>query len=201
MNTLTNMLHGALGALVLLVLVIPGMQFTLRRLGRLRAATRRLVRRTLGLEHFESLVIEDLRIYRTDVDRLTRDLNSDVRRVRNELHMHGDALRARNSRLNMLKREVEELGLLLRQYTDALGPMWTTASGHSTPLRLLSTQHLQNIRNGDFGSYETREFIDRELERREIDAAWRKRQEAGEKMPTRTDYIKAEHEPQSEPRP
>jgi hypothetical protein len=89
----------------------------------------------------------------------------------------------------MLKREVEELGLLLRQYTDALGPMWTTAQGHSMPLRLLSTQHLQNIRNGDFGSYETREFIDRELERREIDAKWRERQANGEKMPTRTDYL------------
>jgi len=68
MNTLTNMLHGALCAFLLLVLVIPGVQFTLRQLGRLRGATRRLARRTLGLEHFEKLMLDEVRSYRAVID-------------------------------------------------------------------------------------------------------------------------------------
>lgn len=191
MNTLTNMLHGALGALILLVLVIPGVQFTLRQLGRLRGATRRLARRTLGLEHFEELTLDEVRNLRRDLEFYTRGLPSDVQysTLRRDFNMLRDALQARGTKVVRLQREVEELGLLLRQYTDALGPMWTTAQGHQMPLRLLSTSHLRNIKAGNFGSLSLREFVDRELERRAIDAQWREREARGLPAPTRQDVI------------
>jgi len=190
MTNLTNMMWGALGALVALTL-IP----LLRLFGRLQLGTRvgnalyRLLRTTLGMQHFEKLVINELRTYRSDVDRLTRDTNSDVRRVRNEVNVLADAHRARSTKVMRLQREVEELGLLLRQYADALGPIWTTAQGHQMPLRLLSTSHLRNIKEGNFGSMSVRDFVDRELERREIDSQWRAREAAGLPAPTRQDVI------------
>lgn len=182
----TNMLYGALGALALLT-VIP----VARLLGRLGLGTRIRAgyRRLIGMTHFEEMVLTELRIYRTDVDRLSRDTNADVRRRDDRVRIIHDAQSANRARVTRLQREVQELNVVLRQYTDALGPMWTTAQGHSMPLRLLSTPHLKNILDGGFGTSETDSFIRRELERRRIDTDWRVRQSQGERPPTKTDYL------------
>ncbi len=174
-STLYNMTFGALGALVLLL------SFNIMRsVGRLRPTTwlRNATRRVLGIQHFEELSLDELRIYRADVDRWNRDTQAQYRRnateiasIRSDVATRMAADRTRNNRV---RTEVEELGILLHSYVEALGPMWTTAAGHRMPMRLLSSGHLRNILEGGFakGSSVTG-FIRSELERRSIDAAWR----------------------------
>jgi len=191
---LTNMLYGALGALSLLATLLG-----FRLLGRLRLGTRlrNAYRRAIGMESFEALVIEEMRTYRRDVDFYTRNLPSrlqlstldqDVQGMASRLQRHLDAVSAERTRTNRLRREVEELGMLLHSYTETLGPIWNTAQGHRMPMRLLSTGHLTNIVEGGFGSFEARDFARTELERRRIDTDWRERQAKGEAAPTLADY-------------
>jgi len=185
---LTNMLYGALGALAILSL-----RLLVQPARRLAQGARRLYRRAIGMEHFEALVIDEMRTYRRDVDFYTRDLPSrlqlstldrDVQGTAARLQQHLDAMSAERTRTNRLRREVEELGIVLNSYTETLGPIWNTAQGHRMPMRLLSTGHLENIIEGGFGSWEARDFARVELERRAIDASWRVRQERGEPAPT-----------------
>ena len=189
---LTNLLYGALGALAILSL-----RLLVRPARRLGSWTRRLYRRTIGMEHFEAMVIEEMRTYRRDVDFYTRNLPSrlqlstldqDVQGTATQLQRHLEAVSAERTRTNRLRREVEELGMLLHAYTETLGPIWNTAQGHRMPMRLLSTGHLQNIVDGGFGDYDARTFANRELARRAIDTAWRERQANGEAAPTLADY-------------
>ena len=189
---LTNMLYGALGALAILSL-----RLLVQPARRLAQGARRLYRRAIGMEHFEALVIDEMRTYRRDVDFYTRDLPSrlqlstldrDVKGTAARLQQHLDAMSAERTRTNRLRREVEELGMLLHQYTEALGPMWQTAMGHRMPMRLLSTGHLKNILDGGFGGYEARDFAKSELERRSIDTAWRVKAQNNEKAPTKADF-------------
>lgn len=176
-----------LGLIVLALLLPRLVGLTLAARTRLRNVTRRC----LGIERFEELTISELRGYRADVDRYTRDMptRAQVIRIRQNSDEQADALRARNSRLNSLKREVEELGMLLRSYTEALGPMWTTAQGHRMPLRLLSTSHLRNILDGGFARDRAADFIRTELQRRDVDAGFRADEAAGMAAPTRQDYL------------
>ncbi len=184
-STLYNMTFGALGALVLLL------SFNIMRsVGRLHPTTwlRNATRRVLGIEAFEELTLSELRSYRVDVDRWTRDVRAEVRRmgsgsasVREDVATRMAADRTRNNRV---RTEVEELGILLRRYTDALGPMWQTAQGHRMPMRLLSSGHLRNIIEGAFGPRESREFAASELRRRSVDAGYRADAAAGKPAPT-----------------
>lgn len=65
----------------------------------------------------------------------------------------------------------------LRSSIEALeslvGPGWQTAQGHIRPLRSLSTSHLTNILEGNFGSPSIREEAQEELSRRSIDETFR----------------------------
>jgi len=72
---------------------------------RLRTQTRTLYRRVIGMEHFEALVIDDLRIYRTDVDRFTRD----TKRRHLELAHRVDALMTSQARLLRAEEELAEV--------------------------------------------------------------------------------------------
>lgn len=176
-----------LAANTLLALVGLGLVFAGFRQLRLGTRLRNLTRRVLGIEQFEKLTISELRGYRADVDRWTRDMPTRAQVAK--IGLRGDgvdvALRQRGSRLNLLKREVEEMGILLRSYTDALGPMWTTAQGHKMPLRLLSTSHLRNIVDGDFArSGAVSDFIENELDRRKVDAGYREDEARGKPAPT-----------------
>lgn len=186
-DTLYNLTFGALGALVILL------AFNIARsVGKLRPLTwvRNLTRRVLGVAAFEETTFNELYIYRTDVDRWTRDTQASTRRnadaitsVREDVATRMAADRTRNNRV---RTEVEEMGILLRSYVEALGPLWTTAQGHKMPLRLLSTGHLRNIRDGGFTrNRNVQEFIESELERRRIDAGYRVDAAAGKPAPTR----------------
>jgi len=177
---LTNMLYGALGALAILSL-----RLLVQPARRLRTWTRTTYRRLIGMEHFEANVIDEMRTYRRDVDEWTRRVRSEMQDVRNDMRSRSTTLSAHGARTNSARREIEELGLLLRSYTETLGPIWNTAQGHRMPMRLLSTGHLENIIEGGFGSYEARDFARVELERRGIDASWRVRAERGEPAPTK----------------
>ena len=139
---------------------------------------RNFLRRFLGVEQFERTTISELNTYRSDVDRWTRDIPG-----RREFSA---AVRRHDS----LRHEVEELGILATTMRDALGPIWTTAAGHSAPMALLSTSHLRNILEGGFARSETvQEFAERELERRGNDAEWREREAMGERAPTRDEMV------------
>lgn len=136
---------------------------------RLRHAMRRLGRWVLDSENFESLVIDEMRTHRRGVDNWVRDMPSKFTTRRLDRNID-----AQGSRVTSLKREVEELGILLRQYTNALGPMWTTAAGHRMPMRLLSTLHLRNILEGGFCRSDVgNDYIRNELDRRSVDARYR----------------------------
>jgi len=164
-------------------------------LPRLVEGTRRLATRlrtryraAIGMENFEALVIDEMRTYRSDVDRWSREVRADMREHRSTLQARSNTLSAHGARVNSTKREVEELGILLNSYVETLGPIWNTAQGHRMPMRLLSTGHLQNIIEGGFGSWEARDFARVELERRAIDGRWREAAQRGEKAPTKEDY-------------
>lgn len=174
----------------------------LHRLGWLQPLQRlrNLTRRVLGVAAFEEKVRDNLYEYRRDVNNWTRDTHPRTQRnanaiasVREDVATRMAADRTRNNRV---RTEVEEMGILLRQYTDALGPMWTTAQGHKMPLRLLSTGHLTNIRDGGFTrNRNVQEFIESELERRRIDAGYRVGDAAGKPAPTRADYARGPADP------
>lgn len=187
-TTLYNLTFGALGALILL-LGVRAYQLV-GRLGigtRLRSGYRRLI----GMTHFEELVLNEMRTYRRDVDFYTRGLPTTMQlsTIDKRMEQHRTTLQAERTRNNRLRKEVEELGILLHSYTETLGPIWNTASGHRMPMRLLSSGHLKNIIDGNFGGYDARRFAMGELERRSIDTAWRVKMQQGEPVPTKQDYI------------
>lgn len=181
MQTDINLIVGIVGAvlatLVIAPRIIPTYQAAARRLG---ATTRRIS----GQENFENLVREELTGYRRDVERGFDNVLRETKSTRHRQDDRSAALSAHGARVNRVRNEVEELGILLRQYTEALGPMWQTAQGHRMPMRLLSTSHLNNIIEGGFGGYEARQFASRELERRTIDTQWREAEARGETAPT-----------------
>ena len=190
----TDMIHGALGALAILTTLLVA-----RTIGRLQLGTRlrNRYRRLIGMEHFERLTLDEIREFRREMEFYTRGLPSEyqlstmrqsVQATGHKLQAHRDTLSAHATRVNRLKREVEENGILLRQYIETLGPIWNTAQGHRMPMRLLSTGHLTNIVEGGFGGLDARDFARTELERRRIDADWRERQSNGESAPTFNDY-------------
>ncbi len=184
MNTLTIVNIIILAAATSLLIIA-----SLRRL-RLPTRLRNLTRRVLGIEDYETMVLNELRSYRSDVDRWTRDVRTQTRRnadaiasVRLDTATKVGAIGTRGT---SVRTEVEELGILLRRYTEALGPIWTTASGHKMPLRLLGTSHLKNILAGGFTrSISVTSYIESELERRRIDTGFRVDEMNGKPAPTR----------------
>lgn len=169
-----------LGTIIMVELAAP----VARLAGRLRTATRNAYRRMIGMESFESMVIDEMRGVRRDMDNYTRGLPNRVM-IERTIRQQRDMIQAQVTRTNRARTEVEELGIQLRNYTDTLGPIWNTAQGHRMPMRLLSSSHLNNIVEGGFGSYEARDFASTELERRRIDTDWRAREARGEQAPTK----------------
>jgi hypothetical protein len=180
-----NIFLGSFFAGIVLILVVqrlPGMT------RRLRITTRNAYRRMVGMVSFETLMLDELRTYRSDVDNWTRPVRSETRLLKQEIvGVRRDVatrMAADRTRNNRVRTEVEEMGVLLRSYTDLLGPIWNTAQGHRMPMRLLSTGHLDNIVEGGFGGYEAREFARNELDRRRIDAKFREDAANGIPAPT-----------------
>lgn len=62
----------------------------------------------------------------------------------------------------------------LEEVVKTLGPLWKSAAGHTKPIALLSTSHLQALRAGTWvHNPDTRRFIRKELDRRAEDKRWR----------------------------
>lgn len=144
-------------------------------LNRLRTRLRTRLRSWLGLEHFETLLLDELRQQSTRVSRNEEE--------RDRLDRHLSDTRMGQSRtatsLISVRREVEELGLMLRTLASSLGPLWTTATGHTLPITMLSDTHLDAIMRNGFGGRRVREAIEREQERRAEDDRWATRQGKG----------------------
>jgi hypothetical protein len=133
------------------------------------------LRSWLGLEHFETMLLDELR---QQSRRTTRNEDEIARTTRQNL----DTARAnqRNATsLQSLRREVENLGILVRSIDGALGGVWKTATGHLAPIVALSDTHLQAILDGGFGDWETRQRVQREIDRRKEDDEWARRQGPG----------------------
>lgn len=73
-----------------------------------------------------------------------------------------------------------------REKLIALGPMWKAQGGHKMPMGILSTCHLQNILDGNFGTQTHRDYAEKELERRAEDLLWHTRTEKKGKAKRRT---------------
>lgn len=192
MNTIHSYTLGIVSA-VLGLIVLASIPF-----GRIRTRLRNATRRAFGIEAFETLMLDELRQQSQRTSSL-EFVRHDGEQLRRQMNNRGDALSAHGTRVNRLKREVEEMGMLLHAYTETLGPIWNTAQGHRMPMRLLSTPHLKNIVDGGFGGYDARQFAMTELERRRIDADWREKEARGEKAPTLTDISFAAHQRQAAP--
>lgn len=87
--------------------------------------------------------------------------------------------------IRVLSNQVKELESLkvdvmeLKKVAHAVGPLWKTQQGQVRPITMLSTDHLQNILGGDFGTLGLRMRIGEEIKRREIDAQWRRKKNRG----------------------
>jgi len=150
---------------------------------RLVGGCQRLARRVIGTQHFEELVLDELRAVQSNIDNTDRQVDTLTRQHAGARHRWNGLI----DRDSTLRREVQELGIQIRSLRDTLGPNWKSAEGFTRPMALLSTPHLKAIRDGDFGSADARMYLHAELERRSIDAEWRVRQAAGEKMPVKGD--------------
>lgn len=120
---------------------------------------------------------------------VTSDLVEEIREVRDMAQTTEDQMDATIRRANVLRGEVELQGNLVLKTKRLLGPTWTTAEGYSAPMAFLSTPHLRNILHGGFGGDGVRAFARKEIERRTIDAEWRKREARGKSEPSK-DYMK-----------
>jgi len=139
-------------------------------------ALRNRLRRWLGLEDWESGTLEELRTLRTDIDRA-----------------EGQTDRVTRS-LGSLRREVEELGMLAVTTKDALGgTYWTTATGHTRPIALLTDTHLKALVDNGFARGRVLEAVRKEQQRRTEDDEWARRQGT---MSLRNRVAKLEHEVQ-----
>lgn len=107
------------------------------------------------------------------IDELRRDLNK-VRDIAGTTEGQMDATIMRHNRL---RREMEELGVLATSTKDALGGMyWTTKSGFTRPIVLLSDTHLQAMIDGGFVRGRVLDAVLAEQERRDEDDVWADRQ-------------------------
>lgn len=156
---------------------------------------RNFYRGLIGQTAFEEITVQELSRLRIEMRSVTEPqhygrplvpvgLAKQCQDTRELVRQQRDMIQAQVIRTNRARKEVEELGIQLRAYTDTLGPIWNTAEGHRMPMRLLSAPHLNNILRGDFGGHEAQEFAKRELDRRRIDKDWRDREAAGEAAPT-----------------
>jgi hypothetical protein len=132
------------------------------------------VRRWLGLERLESnmLTLDGMVSgAASKANLLTDEINLNRQRVNETMRV----AKGTDNRQTSLRREVENLGIMARHTSDAVGTVWRTADGYTAPIKMLSDSHLENIMAGDFGSYEVREEILREQRRRTEDDSWAKR--------------------------
>lgn len=109
--------------------------------------------------------------------------------MRGLIEAMSQGMSALSRRHNSLRREVEELGILATETRDLLGPTWTTKEGHTAPMAFLSISHLRNILAGGFGNDAVKEFAEREVERRAVDADWRECEAEGERAPTHKEML------------
>jgi hypothetical protein len=123
------------------------------------------LRNWLGLEHFQALILDEVRNERQE---RVRQMDAAVQRLR-----EGEqGLMRRTTSIASVRREVEELGIMTRQTASALGGVWQTAAGHKAPIVMLTDTHLQAILDGGFGGRNSRELIRNEQARRKEDDSW-----------------------------
>jgi len=126
---------------------------------------RQRLRNWLGLEHFQALILDEVR---TERNERVRQMGAAVQRLR-----EGEQgfMRLTTS-IDSVRCEVEELGMLTRQTASALGGVWQTAAGHTVPIVMLTDTYLQAMIDGGFGGCESRERILSEQARRVEDDKW-----------------------------
>lgn len=140
---------------------------------RTRTYIRNRVRRWLGIPAWEQLQLEEVRELRSLNDSYQRE----VQLLRDRTESLTTTMTHERSRHNSVRREVEELGILARSIRTALGGVfWTTASGFTRPIALLSDTHLDALVRNGFARGEVLEAVQAEQERRLEDDKWAARQ-------------------------
>lgn len=111
---------------------------------------------------------------------LARDIK-DIRRVQEKRDNNTvDLITTLQQQIKQLEHSNSERlqeNRALEEVVKTLGPLWKTQAGHTVPMALLSTPHLQQLIGGTWvHSVDSRRFIRKELKRREEDRKWREKQ-------------------------